>query len=45
MHKTLDSLDSVPAGNFYIGLRSEWYIKNEYVKMVRQWYDLYNNLN
>jgi hypothetical protein len=36
MHKTLDSLDSVPSGSFYIGLRNEWYIKNEYFKMIKQ---------
>lgn len=37
MHKTLDSLDSVPCGYFYIGLKSEWYIKNEYFQKVQMW--------
>jgi len=37
MHRTLDSLDSVPCGYFYIGLNSEWYIQNEYAKQIMMW--------
>lgn len=28
MGKTLMALDSVPNGSFYIGINSQWYIKN-----------------
>ena len=35
MHMTLDSLHSVPNGSFYLGISTEWYIKNEYAKMVQ----------
>lgn len=36
MHRTLDSLESVPFGYFFVGLKSEWYIKNEYFTKIIQ---------
>jgi hypothetical protein len=35
MHMTLDALHSVPNGSFYMGISTEWYIKNEYAKTVQ----------
>jgi hypothetical protein len=37
MGHTLDSLHSVPNGTFYIGINTEWYIKNEYAKLLQTW--------
>jgi hypothetical protein len=36
MQHSLESLHSVPNGSFYLGINSQWYIKNEYAHLVRQ---------
>ena len=35
MHRTLDSMDSVPCGIFFVGVGSEWYIQNDFAKLIR----------
>lgn len=34
MEKTLFELDSVPMGSFYLGVNGDWYIQNEFSKII-----------
>ena len=36
MDKTLFELDSVPMGSFYLGINGEWYIQNEFAKIIQK---------
>ena len=36
MGRTLQELESVPTGSFYLGINSEWYIKHDYHHMVQK---------